>query len=137
MFFTDTNLDFFCPPEGPPPPLSGECGTIKSYSWTTSGNGLVSFYVPGINRTLTSLTFTPISNNGSNITVEMVYYVNSVLTTGATWNFSTLPSIITKTHYLDFGNLTSTNATSLLTNKIFLNISLQFKNFILFINIRV
>jgi len=95
---------FNCPPDGPPPPSDSECGISKEYSWTSNITGNLYYYVPGTNESLISLTFTPSINNGSNIIVDLIYYVGNTETFVETWNLGTLPSTVTKYHFLNFAS---------------------------------
>jgi len=117
---------FNCPPDGPPPPENSECGVNKEYIWTSNNTGSFYYYVPGMNKSLISLDFGVTSNNGSNIVVELIYYVAGVETTVETWNLGVLPAStsVTKYHYLNFATqlqevdkflklrITTTNGTS-------------------------
>lgn len=93
---------FNCPPPGPPPPDQSECGTAKSYTWASNGTGILYYYVPGMNLNLASFTFSPVRNSGSNITVELIYFVGGVEKTVETWNLGTLSQPVVRYHYFNF-----------------------------------
>jgi hypothetical protein len=98
------SVTFNCPPNGPQAPNDSECGTSKEYIWASNTEGFIYYYVPGMNKTLISLDFVATSNNGSNIVVDLIYYVAGVETTVESWNLGTLSTPITKYHYLNFAS---------------------------------
>ena len=102
---------------------SYDCGVSKSIPWTTNGtltnvqsfylqystfNHLVPVYVfiePKIKKLL-NFTFTPVSNNNSNITVNIKQKINGIFTIVSTQNLGTLATTTTKniTLYFDANN---------------------------------
>lgn len=102
---------------------SYECGVSKNVVWTSNGtitnvqsfflqyntfNNLTPVYVfqtPKVKKLL-NFTFTPVSNNSSNITVNIKQKINGIFTTVSTENLGTLLSTTSKyiTLYFDSTN---------------------------------
>jgi hypothetical protein len=99
-----------CPPTGGTLTTSGDCNSIKSYCWTTNETGTIDYYMPRYNDILVSFDFLGITNNGSTIVVELIYYQNGVQSIKETWNLGTLTSSIKKYHKFNFGNTPTNNS---------------------------
>lgn len=102
-------VDLNCPLPGGPPPSGDECNLTKTAIWSSPGTSYVNFFIQSVDDTIVSFRFTPISNNGSNITVNVIYGDNGVRTTKSTYNLGLLPSQVTKYHILNLGAGIRTN----------------------------
>jgi hypothetical protein len=102
-----------CPPTGNTFTLSGDCDSIKSYCWSTNETGIIDYYVPRINNVLVLFDFTGVTNSGSNIIVELIYYQDGVQSIKETWDLGTLSSNVKKYHKLNFGNTPINNSLQL------------------------
>lgn len=92
-----------CPLPGPPPEFSGDCESTKSHTWASSGLGELYYYVPFTNLQIVSFDFYPVSNNGSNITIQIFYYRDGVGAVQQTWDLGELPTNEKVYHILNFG----------------------------------
>jgi len=92
-----------CPLPGPPPNFSGDCESTKSHTWASEGLGELYYYVPFTNLQLVSFDFYPVSNNGSNITIQIFYYRDGVGAVQQTWDLGTLSTNKKVYHVLNFG----------------------------------
>lgn len=111
-----------CPLPGPPPEYSGDCGSCKTYAWSTNEVGEVYFFLPYENKQLFGFDFSANSNNGSTIVVELYYCKDGICDVKETWNLGQLASPTKKYAVIDFGNnpvynsfelrITTTNGTS-------------------------
>ena len=101
-----TYIEYYveCPPEGPPPPNNTECQTSKSISWSSPGLQSQTFFVENVNQNILSFTFSGITNNGSNISVDIVYNRSGVIITAETFNLGVITTNVTEFHFLDFGS---------------------------------
>jgi len=102
-----------CPPTGNTPTLSGDCDSVKNYCWSTNETGIIDYYVPRINDVLVLFDFTGVTNSGSNIIVELIYYQDGVQSIKETWDLGTLSSNVKKYHVLKFGNTPINNSLQL------------------------
>jgi len=93
-----------CPLPGPPPEYSGDCGTCRTYAWTGNEVGEEYFFLPYENGKLIGFEFTGITNNGSNIQVELYYCSDGVCQVWETWNLGQLASPTKKYAIIDFGS---------------------------------
>jgi hypothetical protein len=87
-----------CPPTGGTLTTSGDCNSIKSYCWATNETGTIDYYMPRYNDILVSFDFLGVTNNGSTIVVELIYYQNGVQSIKETWNLGTLTSSTKMNH---------------------------------------
>jgi len=111
-----------CPLPGPPPEYSGDCGSCKTYTWSTNEIGELYFFLPYHNKILAGFDFSANTNNGSTIVVELFYCRDGVCQVQETWNLGQLASPEKKYAIIDFGNnpaynsfelrITTTNGTS-------------------------
>ena len=111
-----------CPLPGPPPEYSGDCGSCKTYTWSTNEIGELYFFLPYQNKELVGFEFSATSNNGSTIQVELYYCRDGVCEVRETWNLGQLASPTKKYGIIDFGSnpvynsfelrITTTNGTS-------------------------
>ena len=101
-----TYIEYYveCPPEGPPPPDNTECQTSKSTSWSSPGLQSQTFFVENVNQNILGFTFSAITNNGSSISVDVVYNRSGVIITAETFNLGVITTDVTEYHFLDFGS---------------------------------
>lgn len=111
-----------CPLPGPPPDFSGDCESCKTFTWLSPGVGELYFFTPYNDKQLFGFEFTPGTNNGSTITVELYYCKDGVCQVWKTWNLGTLTSPTEVYSTIDYGKnpvfntfalrITTTNGTS-------------------------
>ena len=92
-----------CPPTGGGGTTTSECGNTKTISWVSAGSPETYFYVQNVNKQLISFDFKNITNNGSSVSVEVIYKRNGVSTVAQTYNFGVISANTLKYHFLDFG----------------------------------
>ena len=85
-------------------PTQTECGLTKTFSWEGTGSYDFYYYIQATNRKMISFTFTPISNNGSNISIDLIYERDGITITADTFNLGSFVSATEKYHYLNFGD---------------------------------
>jgi hypothetical protein len=96
-------VELTCPMPGGPPPTGDECNTTKTVTWSSPSVINTNFFILNSDNRIIRLLFTPISNNGSNITVKVIYGDNGVREIQETYNLNQLPVAVSKYHYLDLG----------------------------------
>lgn len=111
-----------CPLPGPPPEYSGDCGSCKTYTWSTNEIGELYFFLPYQNKEIIGFDFSANTNNGSTIQVELYYCRDGVCQVWETWNLGELVTPVKKYEVIDFGanpvynsfelRITTTNGTS-------------------------
>lgn len=111
-----------CPLPGPPPEYSGDCGSCKTYTWSTNEVGELYFFLPYENQQVFGFDFSANTNNGSTIVVELYYCKDGVCEVRETWNLGQLTVPTKKYAVIDFGanpvynsfelRITTTNGTS-------------------------
>ena len=111
-----------CPLPGPPPGFSGDCGSCKTYNWSSNQLGEVYFFLPYEDKQLFGFEFSANTNNGSTIQVELYYCRGGVCQVWETWNLGQLTTPTKKYAVVDFGDnpvyntlelrITTTNGTS-------------------------
>jgi hypothetical protein len=106
MSIIDPYVEFYldCPSPTAAGPTDSECFTSKNVTWTNPGQQTQYFFVQSINQQLIGFTFSGITNNGSDITVDVVYARDGITITAETFSLGVITSNLTKYHYLDFGN---------------------------------
>ena len=92
-----------CPLPGGTPPTGDECNTTKTATWSSPGTINVNFFIQTNDDTVVRFQFTPISNNGSTIIVNVIYGDNGVREVKSTYNLGLLPTTVSKYHLLDLG----------------------------------
>jgi hypothetical protein len=92
-----------CPLPGPPPEYSGDCGSCKTYTWSTNEIGELYFFLPYQDKRLVGFDFSANTNNGSNILVELYYCRNGVCQVWETWNLGQLTTPEKNYAIIDFG----------------------------------
>jgi surface protein len=91
----------YCPPTGTT--ITGECSTTESLIWQEESVNYIQFFVPFVNDQLIKFDLTNITNNGSNVELDLIYYVNGVYGSVKNVDLGVITSPISLYHFLDFG----------------------------------
>jgi hypothetical protein len=91
----------YCPPTGTT--ITGECSTTESLIWQEESVNYIQFFVPFVNDQLIKFDLTNIANNGSNVELDLIYYVNGVYGSVKNVDLGVITSPISLYHFLDFG----------------------------------
>ena len=98
-----SEIEICCPqPDGPS--YSGDCESLKSYCWSSDTTDEILYYLPIENRFLTSFSFSGLSNNGSSITAQIVYYNSGNLQYGPLWDLGELNGTFKQYFFFNFGD---------------------------------
>jgi hypothetical protein len=80
-----STFEVLCPTPVPTLPAQTECQTEKTVSWSSPDTFSTTFYVEGFYARNLGFIFTPLSNNGSSISVAVKYFKNGVYATQQTY----------------------------------------------------